>query len=376
MSFINTVFISKNLTLTGVKVLKNLKKNRSFSINAINYLKNDDHIMQVFDRNTKSLQRERAASAQDANLYDYLKDEIGYRLADRVFDIKRKFKLAADIGCSRGYVAKHISPKCIEELILCDMNSVSLDSFEVQKGIKVRKQILDEEHIEFDPNSLDLVISSLSLHWVNDLPKAFKQILRSLKEDGVLLAAVFGGDTLYELRSSLQLAELERRGGLSPHISPFTEVTDIGNLLTRAGFTMLTIDTDEIVVNYPTLFELMWDLKGMAESNAALNRSLHLHRETQFAAAAIYQQLYGKIDQETGKTTIPATFQVHLFLKNVLIVLCLNFQIINMLGWKPHPKQPKPLERGTGEVSLKDLHRLDEIIKEVKTVKTDDDQKN
>jgi NADH dehydrogenase [ubiquinone] 1 alpha subcomplex assembly factor 5 len=359
MSFINTVFISKNLTLTGVKVLKNLKKNRSFSINAINYLKNDDHIMQVFDRNTKSLQRERAASAQDANLYDYLKDEIGYRLADRVFDIKRKFKLAADIGCSRGYVAKHISPKCIEELILCDMNSVSLDSFEVQKGIKVRKQILDEEHIEFDPNSLDLVISSLSLHWVNDLPKAFKQILRSLKEDGVLLAAVFGGDTLYELRSSLQLADLERRGGLSPHISPFTEVTDIGNLLTRAGFTMLTIDTDEIVVNYPTLFELMWDLKGMAESNAALNRSLHLHRETQFAAAAIYQQLYGKIDQETGKTTIPATFQ-----------------IINMLGWKPHPKQPKPLERGTGEVSLKDLHRLDEIIKEVKTVKPDDDQKN
>jgi NADH dehydrogenase [ubiquinone] 1 alpha subcomplex assembly factor 5 len=97
----------------------------------------------------------------------------------------------------------------------------------------------------------------------------------------------------------------------------------------------------------------------MAESNAALNRSLHLHRETQFAAAAIYQQLYGKIDQETGKTTIPATFQ-----------------IINMLGWKPHPKQPKPLERGTGEVSLKDLHRLDEIIKEVKTVKPDDDQKN
>jgi hypothetical protein len=77
MSFINTVFISKNLTLTGVKVLKNFKKNRSFSINAINYLKNDDHIMQVFDRNTKSLQRDRAASAKDANLYDYLKDEIG-----------------------------------------------------------------------------------------------------------------------------------------------------------------------------------------------------------------------------------------------------------------------------------------------------------
>lgn len=110
------------------------------------------------------------------------------------------------------------------------------------------------------------MISSLSLHWVNDLPKAFKRILESLKQDGVFLAAVFGGDTLYELRSSLQLAELERRGGLSPHVSPFTEVRDIGSLLTRAGFAMLTIDTDEIVISYPTMFELMWDLKGSFSS--------------------------------------------------------------------------------------------------------------
>lgn len=97
----------------------------------------------------------------------------------------------------------------------------------------------------------------------------------------------------------------------------------------------------------------------MAESNAALNRSLHLHRDTQFAAAAIYQQLYGKTDPESGKVSVPATFQ-----------------IINMLGWKPHPKQPKPLERGSAEVSLKDLYKLDEIIEEVKKIKTDDDQKN
>ncbi|KAJ8975438.1 hypothetical protein NQ317_014196 [Molorchus minor] len=257
--------------------------------------------------------RERAAIADDANLYDYLKDEIGFRLADRVFDIKRKFTVAADVGCHRGYVSKHISPESVEELILCDISQKNLDRAHVMEGIKVKKQILDEEHIEFEPNSLDLVISCLSLHWVNDLPKAFKKILCSLKEDGVFLAAVFGGDTLYELRSSLQLAELERRGGLSPHISPFTEVRDIGNLLTRAGFSMLTIDTDEIVVNYPSMFELMWDLKGMAESNAAINRSLHLHRDTQFAAAAIYQQLYGHSDPETGKVTVPATFQHDVF---------------------------------------------------------------
>lgn len=157
-----------------------------------------------------------------------------------------------------------MSPESVEELILCDTSKVNLEAARksVAEGVKVQEMILDEEHIQFEPNTLDLVISSLNLHWVNDLPGAFKRILTGLKEDGVFMAAVFGGDTLYELRSSLQLAELERRGGLSPHVSPFTEIRDVGNLLSRAGFTMLTIDTDEIVITYPSMFELMWDLKG------------------------------------------------------------------------------------------------------------------
>lgn len=109
---------------------------------------------------------------------------------------------------------------------------------------------------------------------------------------------MFGGDTLYELRSSLQLAELERKGGISPHISPFTQIRDIGSLLNRAGFTMLTIDTDELVIGYPSMFELMWDLKGMAENNAAFNRPAHLSRETMLAASAIYQELYAKPNEK------------------------------------------------------------------------------
>ena len=95
MSLVNTVLFRK--LSSSARIFHHLKKN-FFSVTACNEQKNDEHVMHVFDRNTKSLQRERAASAQDANVYDYLKDEIGYRLADRVFDIKRKFKLAADIG--------------------------------------------------------------------------------------------------------------------------------------------------------------------------------------------------------------------------------------------------------------------------------------
>lgn len=309
-----------------------------------------DSVLNIFDRKAKVIQRERAARSSDVELYDYLKEEIGYRLADRVFDVKKKFNHAVDLGCGRGYVSRHFVADSVEELTLCDTSSTWLEQAITPTEVKVHKRVVDEESLPFEPGSIDLFISNLSLHWVNDLPGTFSQIINCLKNDGVFMAAIFGGDTLYELRSSLQLAELERLGGISPHISPFTEVRDVGSLLTRAGFTLLTIDTDEIVVNYPSMFEVMWDLKGMAESNAAWNRKLHLRRDTMIAGSAIYQQLYGKL-QDDGTFSVPATFQ-----------------IIYMIGWKPDASQPKPLPRGSGEVSLKDLYKLDQIISETKKI--------
>ncbi|XP_015434597.1 PREDICTED: NADH dehydrogenase [ubiquinone] 1 alpha subcomplex assembly factor 5 [Dufourea novaeangliae] len=323
---------------------------------ASNFALPSDSVMYVFDRNTKLLQRERAAQASDVKLYDYIKDEVGYRLADRVFDIKKKFKKALDLGCGRGHVSKHILAESVEELILTDTCPTYVDQAETAEGVKVTRTVMDEENFSWEPNSLDLILSSLSLHWVNDLPGCLKNVNKSLKNDGVFLAAIFGGQTLYELRSSLQLAELERDGGISVHISPFAEVRDVGTLLNRANFTMLTIDTDEMVVGYPNMFELMWDLKGMAENNAVRNRKLRLNKDTILAASAIYKELYGQT-KEDGTPFLPATFQ-----------------IIYLVGWKPDPSQPKPLDRGTGEVSLKNLYRLDEIIKETKQIKIDEDK--
>ncbi|NXW52320.1 NDUF5 hydroxylase, partial [Nyctiprogne leucopyga] len=184
-----------------------------------------------------------------------------------------------------------------------------------------------------------------SLHWVNDLPRAFREIHQVLKPDGVFIGAVFGGDTLYELRCSLQLAELEREGGFSPHISPFTAVSDLGHLLSRAGFNTLTVDTDEIQVNYPGLFEVMEDLQGkyllcMGESNCSWNRKPLLHRETMLAAAAIYREMYGN-----SSGSVPATFQIYY-----------------MIGWKFHESQAKPAQRGSATVSFGDLGKIHGLL--------------
>lgn len=159
-----------------------------------------DSPMNVFDRNTKLLQRERAAKATDVKLYDYIKDEVGERLSDRIFDIKRKFNKALDLGCGRGHVSKRIYKEFVEELILAEMSPSLLEQVETTEGMRVKKEVIDEENLSFESNSFDLVISCLSLHWVNDLPGCFRRINDCLKSDGVFMAAVFGGDTLYELR--------------------------------------------------------------------------------------------------------------------------------------------------------------------------------
>lgn len=76
---------------------------------------------------------------------------------------------------------------------------------------------------------------------------------------------------------------------------------------------MLTIDTDEIVIGYPTMFELMWDLKGMAENNAAFNRPVHLSRDTMMAASAIYKEMYKKVSSLSKLFNILPKYYIHIF---------------------------------------------------------------
>jgi NADH dehydrogenase [ubiquinone] 1 alpha subcomplex assembly factor 5 len=72
--------------------------------------------------------------------------------------------------------------------------------FSMETLVPVERRVVDEEHLPFEENSLECVVSSLSMHWINDLPGAMIQIQRSLKPDGVFIAGLFGGDTLFELR--------------------------------------------------------------------------------------------------------------------------------------------------------------------------------
>ncbi|XP_068531816.1 arginine-hydroxylase NDUFAF5, mitochondrial isoform X2 [Anas acuta] len=218
-------------------------------------------VLSPFDRRLKRKQKNWAAVQAQRAQCEYLREEVGGRVADRLLDIPRTFPLALDLGSGRGYIAQHLTKEIVEKLVQVDM-AENVFKNAVESEVPTINVVADEEFLPFKEDTFDLVVSSLSLHWVNDLPKAFREIHQVLKPDGVFIGSMFGGDTLYELRCSLQLAELEREGGFSPHVSPFTAVSDLGHLLSRTGFNTLTVDTDEIQVNYPGLFEIMEDLQG------------------------------------------------------------------------------------------------------------------
>ncbi|NWI96675.1 NDUF5 hydroxylase, partial [Pitta sordida] len=297
-----------------------------------------------FDRRLKRKQKNWAALQAEPAKCDYLREEVGGRIADRVFDITRTFPLALDVGSGRGYIAQHLTKETVEKLIQVDVAENALKNA-VETEIPTFRVVADEEFLPFKENTFDLVVSSLRTLTAKPRETVIcvLQIHQVLKPDGVFIGAMFGGDTLYELRCSLQLAELEREGGFSPHVSPFTAVADLGHLLSRAGFNTLTVDTDEIQVNYPGLFEVMEDLQGkcsMGESNCSWNRKPLLHRETMLAAAAIYREMYGNSDG-----SVPATFQIYY-----------------MIGWKYHESQAKPARRGSATVSFGDLAKIEGLI--------------
>ncbi|KAF7789455.1 hypothetical protein EIP86_000400 [Pleurotus ostreatoroseus] len=294
---------------------------------------------QVFDRNVKVLQKDRGAiidNGKKSRTVDYVRNEVAERMIERFMDIKRKFSSVLDLGSGPGHFSKLLDTEITDKVVMLDASEKLLrrDSDE-EFEVEVERVHGDEENLlQMIPrNSQEAIVSCLSLHWVNDLPGVLVQIKEALQPDGVFLGALLGGDTLFELRTSLQLAEVEREGGISPHVSPMTDSRDMSNLMGRAGFTLLTVDVDEFKVNYPSMWELMDDLQAMGESNAVIGRRTILHRDTLAAAAWVYKELHGN---EEGH--IPATFQ-----------------IIYVIGWKPAPSQPKALDRGTGQTSLKEV---------------------
>lgn len=282
----------------------------------------------LFDRRTLRRRRDRAVAGFAE--HDFLVHEVAARLTERLHDVNRRFVRVLDLGARDG---------CLRSALAADALVVQSDlSAGFVAGLAGPRLVADEEALPFAPHAFDLVLSNLTLHWANDLPGALYQIRQALRPDGLLLAALWGSETLRELRQALLEAEAAVEGGASPRVGPFVDVRAAGGLLQRAGFALPVVDADLITVTYDNAFALMRDLRGMGEANLhAERRRGWSRRRTLMAAAEVYHARHA--DSE-GR--IPATFQV-----------------IYLTGWAPHESQPKPLKPGSGKMSLKDVLQKD-----------------
>lgn len=284
----------------------------------------------IFDRDRVRQNRARALKnlPQHSFLFDWAETQISGRLED----IKRNFPRALFMGL-------HGKNNFI---IPDDKIKTLIDTGLIPSEKKLNSPFVcaDDELLPFADNSFDLVINSLGLHSTNDLPGALVQIKRALKPDGLFMAAMFGGETLFELRQSLMAAEMETRGGISPRVFPFADKPQAGNLMQRAGFALPVIDSEILTVTYDNMFGLLKDLRGMGEGNSILARDKKFPGRNFFhRAAAHYAENFSEHDGRIRAT----------------------FEVIFMIGWSPHSSQQKPLAPGSAKMRLAEALDTKEI---------------
>ena len=280
----------------------------------------------IFDR---TLLRARQRRARALGAETFLIDRVAVELAERLSAVVRNFERAIDLGTPTDAVARALAGN--------DKVAVLITAAPYDAPLRVAA---DEEALPFADGSLDLVVSALALQFVNDLPGTLIQVRRALRPDGLLLAALVGGDSLAELREAFAQAESEIEGGVSPHVAPFADLRELGTLLQRTGFALPVVDSDKLTVRYESVFALMRDLRCMGATNVLTERRrTPLKRATLQRLAEIYAERFADADGRVRAT----------------------FEIAWLSGWAPHESQQKPLKPGSAQRRLADALGTREI---------------
>jgi SAM-dependent methyltransferase len=283
----------------------------------------------IFDRALLNRRLDRAwARPRGGAQADFLLARAALDLSERLSVVKRRFIIAADFGSPGPHGAAALAAggqvDCVIRVAPTEA-SLGTGSFLSAVG--------DLEHLPVGDGRLDLAVSLLALQTVNDLPGALVQMRRALKPDGLLIAAVIGGETLTELRQSLTIGESEVLGGASPRVAPFVDVRALGGLAQRAGLSLPVVDLDRAIVRYGDMFALLADLRAMGAANALDARSRKpLPRAALERAAVTYAERFVDPDGRLRAT----------------------FDTVWLSGWAPHESQPKPLQPGSATTRLAD----------------------
>ncbi|QIK39340.1 methyltransferase domain-containing protein [Pontivivens nitratireducens] len=261
----------------------------------------------LFDQTALALHRQRAGGAT------FLHEAAAHELSERLQEVNRTFTNAVFIGPEAALWSRltGIPGRCIA----------------------------DDATLDLKVGECDLIVHGLALHWAEDPVGQLVQMRRALRPDGMMIAALFGGRTLHELRTSFAEAEIAVEGGLSPRVAPMGEIRDLGALLQRANLALPVADSLALTVDYADPLVLCRDLRAMGETNAmAARRRGGLRRETLMAAVSHYATHFARPDGRIDAT----------------------FEIVFLTGWAPADGQQQPLRPGSARTRLADALRVPE----------------
>jgi SAM-dependent methyltransferase len=280
----------------------------------------------LFDR--KLLRERRARFAHEITARELVLAHVAREIAERVGLMLRSFPLALDLGAYHGLLGRKVAELPSVGAMIYAESALAFAALCPRPAL-----VCDEDLLPFKEASLNLIVSGLALHRVNDLPGALIQIRRALAPDGLFMAALLGSGALSELREALIEAEAEAQGGASPRVAPFGDVRAYGALLQRAGFALPVADAETLTVLYASPREVMREIRALGGGNVLLARSRKpLARHTLERAEDIYRARHGTPDGQVSA----------------------SFEIVYLSGWGPDPSQQKPIPPGSAARRLAD----------------------
>ena len=274
--------------------------------------------MNEFEIDKKQVRRAFSRAAPEYDAAAVLQREVCQRMLERLDYIKFQPDRILDAGSGTGWGTRQLAERnpatqvVALDIALGMLNVAREQSSWWRKLFSTNQQnhiCADVEALPLAANSVGMIWSNLALQWCNDLPATFGELHRVLKTDGLLMFSTFGPDTLKELRSAFNGVDGHN------HISRFTDMHDLGDMLTHNGFADPVMDMEILTLTYSDVKSVMQDLRGIGAHNATAGRGQGMMGKT------AWKHVLERYEYFRREGKLPATFE-----------------IVYGHAWKPKPK--------------------------------------
>lgn len=224
-------------------------------------------MIQLF--NQADVRRSFDNAAEHYEAFAVLQNEVCKRLLEKLEIVKITPSFILDAGAGTGKAIPTLFDYYKKAQVVALDLSENMLKQSAQHGGFFREPHLvcaDIENLPLADDSLDLVFSSLSMQWCNDLNAALLEAKRVLKPGGLFVFSTFGPDTLKELRHSWAKVD-----GFN-HVNQFIDMHDIGDALLQDGYAEPVMETEIMTVTYNAVDEIMHDLKAIGANVKAIQK--------------------------------------------------------------------------------------------------------